>query len=302
MASEVAGVARLVNTLDPVTPLWYELEIERDGRRSRPVPPDVRLWKLTQVGSRYAVVTAFRGIRAGLILVDLVAASWGWLTPDDAASYQLVESSEVGGAASLRISRTALDSSATDWMWTGDEYVIRPVGSAKPSPAQLTVELRQWLVPGGTMEGLLLLPRRTHRPLPLVVDLHGGPLPGLRAGDLGHGGDWCDRGYAHFRPEFHSSGILGREAMWDQTRGQGLPDHDLEIEDVLLGTRQVVADSRIDGTRAVLIGFSYGGYLQRAPVRKTMITIAGQDHVFTQTGIQELIARSHAWISEVLDA
>ena len=114
MTSEVAGVAQLVNTLDPVTPPWYE-QIDRNGRRSRPVPPEVRLWTLTRVSSQYAVVAAFRGIRAGLLLVDLVAVSWRWLTPDDAASYQLVESSAVCGAAFLRISRTALDGSITDW-------------------------------------------------------------------------------------------------------------------------------------------------------------------------------------------
>ncbi|MGW0228127.1 alpha/beta hydrolase family protein [Actinopolymorpha singaporensis] len=99
------------------------------------------------------------------------------------------------------------------------------------------------------------------RTLPLVVDLHGGPIGAFQAGDVGNMAGWCARGFAAFRPEFRSSGILGPDAMWQAFRGAGLPCSDLEVEEVLAGVAAVADTGLLDTDRMFAIGHSYGAYL-----------------------------------------
>jgi dipeptidyl aminopeptidase/acylaminoacyl peptidase len=255
--------AQLVSDLDPVSsPRWYELEIDHAGRRTRPLPSSLRLRPplRSHADGRYLVLTAMRGIRAGLIQFDVRDQTWRWMTPDDDASYGF-EPETITAADKMPVIRIALDGTVTPWTDRADHsQASAGEGSGRP----IKVELRRWSTADGDLEGLLAVPQEATdqvTPLPLIVELHGGPQPGLRAGELDHAVEWCQAGYAHFQPEFRSSGILGRDALWHQYQRRGLPDNDPEIGDVITGTKDLLADGRIDRTRLILLGFSYGAYL-----------------------------------------
>jgi hypothetical protein len=252
--------AQLVSDLDPVSsPRWYELEIDHAGRRTRPLPSSLRLRPplRSHADGRYLVLTAMRGIRAGLIQFDVRDQTWRWMTPDDDASYGF-EPETITAADKMPVIRTALDGTVTPWTDRADHsQTSAGEGSGRP----IKVGLRRWSTADGNLEGLLAVPQEATdqvTPLSLIVELHGGPQPGLRAGELDHAVEWCQAGYAHFQPEFRSSGILGRDALWRQYQRRGLPDNDPEIGDVITGTKDLLADGRIDRTRLILLGFSYG--------------------------------------------
>jgi dienelactone hydrolase len=255
--------ARLVSDLDPVgPPRWYELELNQAGRRTRPLPLSLRLRSplRSDVDGRYLVLTAMRGIRAGLIRFDVHDQTWRWMTPDDDASYQPEPETVDDAATGMQVMRTALDGTVT--AWTGRQNHSR--ASAGVGSGPITVELCRWSTADGDLEGLLAVPGEATDPgipLPLIVKLHGGPQPGIQAGELDFAVDWCQAGYAYFRPEFRSSGILGRDALWHQYQRRGLPDDDPEIGDVITGTQDLLADRRIDARRVILLGYSYGAYL-----------------------------------------
>ncbi|GAA2756491.1 alpha/beta hydrolase family protein [Actinopolymorpha rutila] len=126
----------------------------------------------------------------------------------------------------------------------------------------MSCRLVRWEVPAGSLEGLLVVPTGgDRRTWPLVVDLHGGPIGAFQAGDVGNLAGWCARGFAVFRPEFRASGILGPDPMWQAFRGVGLPDRDLEAEEVLAGVAVVAGTGLVDTDRMFAIGHSYGAYL-----------------------------------------
>ena len=70
-------------------------------------------------------------------------------------------------------------------------------------------------------------------------------------------------------PEFRASGILGPEAMWQTFRGNGLPDHDLEAQEVLRGVAAVADTGLVDSKHTFVIGHSYGAYLLNRIVTTT---------------------------------
>jgi len=65
---------------------------------------------------------------------------------------------------------------------------------------------------GAELEGVLATPPG-YGPWPLVVDLHGGPVNGLRAGRQPDLERWCVHGFAAFAPDYRGRGIAGAGAM-----------------------------------------------------------------------------------------
>ncbi len=121
--------------------------------------------------------------------------------------------------------------------------------------------VRRWSRPEGQLEGVFIPPTGAEPPWPLVVDLHGGPVGALAAGDPNHLRAWCEQGFAAFAPDYRTSGILGREPMLAGFRAEGLPETDAVAGDVLSGIESLVAEGLADEAQLFLFGHSWGAYL-----------------------------------------
>lgn len=140
-----------------------------------------------------------------------------------------------------------------------DVVVLQPRG--EPAPPSVPVE-DVWVDgPGGRVQALLRRPLgldgQLARPLPLVVDVHGGPTyhdaDVFRASPAA----WVDHGFAVVQVNYRGStgyGSAWRDAL--ETR----IGH-VELEDVVAVRDRLVQDGIADGDRVVLAGGSWGGYL-----------------------------------------
>jgi dipeptidyl aminopeptidase/acylaminoacyl peptidase len=120
---------------------------------------------------------------------------------------------------------------------------------------------------GLAIEGLLLLPReRGSTPLPMVVDVHGGPTWSVKhAFDPGFALPLAAAGFAVFLPNYR--GNVG----WGQAYAKlnvGDPGG-AEFEDILRGIDWCVAAGFADPGRLGITGASYGGYLTAWAVATT---------------------------------
>lgn len=142
--------------------------------------------------------------------------------------------------------------------------VARP---AAPPPGAVPIgDAREitWTTRDGVrLGGLLITPEGADpaRPLPLWVDVHGGP-----EGGIGPDGalftatplEWQHRaaaGWAVFVADYRSSGVAGLRARVDAPKPVGL----VEVNDVLDGVDEVGRQHAVDGRRMVLAGHSAGG-------------------------------------------
>ncbi|HET6223183.1 MAG TPA: prolyl oligopeptidase family serine peptidase, partial [Dongiaceae bacterium] len=120
---------------------------------------------------------------------------------------------------------------------------------------------------GLAIEGLLLLPReRGSTPLPMVVDVHGGPTWSVKhAFNPGFALPLAAAGFAVFLPNYR--GNVG----WGQAYAKlnvGDPGG-AEFEDILRGIDWCVAAGIADPDRLGITGASYGGYLTAWAVATT---------------------------------
>jgi dipeptidyl aminopeptidase/acylaminoacyl peptidase len=165
----------------------------------------------------------------------------------------------------------------TGWVWlaSGSDhpeslcYAASPGGECKTlSTPELTTQrfrsvkaqLVQWQSDGLTIEGLLYLPpeaadRATNKKVPLIVDVHGGPL-----------GAWEDRyeewtgflighGWAILRPNPRGSSAYGVKFAAANKNDLGGGD----FHDVMAGVDAVLKQYPIDPDKLALMGYSYGG-------------------------------------------
>ncbi|PWD50719.1 S9 family peptidase [Serinibacter arcticus] len=126
-----------------------------------------------------------------------------------------------------------------------------------PAPPSVDVE-DVWVDgPGGRIHALLRRPAGAVEPLPVVVEVHGGPTwhesdsfaPDLAA--------WVDHGFAVLTVNYRGStgyGSLWRDALEAKV---GFT----ELEDVAAVHADLVARGVVDPARSVLAGASWGGYL-----------------------------------------
>jgi dipeptidyl aminopeptidase/acylaminoacyl peptidase len=120
---------------------------------------------------------------------------------------------------------------------------------------------------GLQLEGLVLLPReRAAGPLPMIVDIHGGPSWAARhAFNPGFALPYAAAGYAVFLPNYR--GNVG----WGQGFGRlniGDPGG-AEFEDILAGVDHCIAQGFARPDRLGVTGGSYGGYLTAWAVATT---------------------------------
>jgi dipeptidyl aminopeptidase/acylaminoacyl peptidase len=112
--------------------------------------------------------------------------------------------------------------------------------------------------PGGPIETWIASPAgAADRPLPTIVDVHGGPLgawaptPSLEVVLL------CARGYRVVLPNIRGSATYGGEWIRPQLGEWGGPD----AEDVHAALDHAVAIGLADPTRLGVLGLSYGGFM-----------------------------------------
>jgi dipeptidyl aminopeptidase/acylaminoacyl peptidase len=124
---------------------------------------------------------------------------------------------------------------------------------------------------GDTVEGVLELPPDSAegKPVPLVVDLHGGPTAAntFAAEYRIYTGRTLlpARGYAVLSPNYRGSTGYGDKFLTDLV-GQ---ENGVEVEDILAGVDALVERGVADRDRLAVMGWSNGGYLTNCVIAKT---------------------------------
>jgi len=135
------------------------------------------------------------------------------------------------------------------------DVVLRAPGPA--APPSVPVE-DVWVEgPGGRVHALLRRPPGVSGPLPLVVEVHGGPTAHDVDAFGAYVSAWVDHGYAVVQVNYRGStgyGSAWRDAL-DKRVGH------IELEDVLAVRDHLVDAGVADPARVVLAGASWGGFL-----------------------------------------
>ena len=111
---------------------------------------------------------------------------------------------------------------------------------------------------GMQVRGFLLLPRGTDPArVPLVAQVHGGPLNHFGAGYDGLAQLLANRGYAVFQSNFRGSTGHGRDYMFAAHGDYG---NGRVQQDIIDGVRYLLAHGIGDPQRVGIVGHSFGGY------------------------------------------
>ena len=133
--------------------------------------------------------------------------------------------------------------------------VLAPPGT--PAPPSVPVE-DVWVDgPGGRIHALLRRPAGAAGPLPLVIDIHGGPTAHDEDRFRPYPSAWVDHGYAVLQVNYRGStgyGSAWRDALEERV------GH-VELADVVAVRDHLVDTGVADPARIVLAGASWGGYL-----------------------------------------
>ncbi|GAA4350436.1 S9 family peptidase [Angustibacter luteus] len=139
------------------------------------------------------------------------------------------------------------------------EVLLAPPGAA--APPSVPVE-DVWVEgPGGRIHALLRRPAvdlvAPPRPLPLVIEVHGGPTHHDVDAFGAYPSAWVDHGYAVVQVNYRGS--TGYGSAWRDAL-EARVGH-VELEDVLAVRDHLVEIGFADPTKVVLAGASWGGYL-----------------------------------------
>lgn len=133
--------------------------------------------------------------------------------------------------------------------------------AAGTNPVKGVVEPVRWIAPDGTMiEGLLIRPDTEAADLPLLVDIHGGPIWSYRnrwAARSRAAGPLVARGFAVLLPNPRGSSGRGQDFARCVIGEMGGADTD----DFISGIDHLAALNVIDRDKVVLTGSSYGGFM-----------------------------------------
>ncbi len=137
--------------------------------------------------------------------------------------------------------------------------VLSPPG--EPAPPSVPIEDIWVEGPGGRIHALLRRPLPSSEtrtaPMPMVIDIHGGPT--AHDGDLfrAYPSAWVDHGYALLQVNYRGS--TGYGSAWRDAL-EARVGH-IELEDVVAVRDHLVDIGVADPARIVLAGASWGGYL-----------------------------------------
>lgn len=251
-------------------PFWYRMVVRRaDGEICDPLPGTLRLTGEAPAWSpdgRFVAVTAFQGIQVGVLRVTVpgtgsVGWEWTWMGslkgtyrhpavhPDGSVVATWQEPGRTPGLVHLT-------SGQEPQAWAVGGAVSDAVADPASGPNYQRV---CWSHGPSILEGVYVAPQGS-RHLPLVVDLHGGPINGLRYEPQPRWVHWCQQGYAVFAPDYRGSGILGQEEMLRTVSGADGAVEDV-CEDVLTGVDWLIGHGLADEDRLVLFGHSAGATL-----------------------------------------
>ena len=135
-----------------------------------------------------------------------------------------------------------------------------------------TIQLVQWQAPDGAeVEGILELPpdwKADDGPLPLVVEIHGGPTAAthyqFRFWIYGRT-LLAAKGYALLSPNYRGSTGYGDDFM----TGLVGRENDIEVKDILAGVDAMIERGIADPDRLGVMGWSNGGFLTNAIIAAT---------------------------------
>ncbi|MBY5993321.1 alpha/beta hydrolase family protein [Ferrimonas balearica] len=125
----------------------------------------------------------------------------------------------------------------------------------------------RWTAPDGSpVEGILELPhgyQKSDGPLPLVVQIHGGPTAAtpyaLQHRTYGRS-TFAARGWALLSPNYRGSTGFGDRFLVDLVGRE----HDIEVADIQAGVDNLIAQGLVDAEKLAVMGWSNGGYLTNA--------------------------------------
>lgn len=127
---------------------------------------------------------------------------------------------------------------------------------ADPSWRAVKASIVQWKSDGRTIDGLLYLPpEAASGKVPLVVDVHGGPLGAWSEYYSAFAQFLVGHGWAVLMP--NPRGSSGRGAAFAAANKNDLGGGD--YRDIMAGVDYVIANQPIDATRLAVYGYSYGG-------------------------------------------
>ncbi|WP_179756445.1 prolyl oligopeptidase family serine peptidase [Kineococcus aurantiacus] len=130
---------------------------------------------------------------------------------------------------------------------------------APGEPAPPSVDVRDVRVdgPGGRVHALLRVPAGSTGPWPTVVEVHGGPTAHDTDAFRPYCATWVDEGFAVVQVNYRGS--TGYGSAWRDAL-EARVGH-VELEDVVAVADHLVATGVADGSRLVLAGASWGGFL-----------------------------------------
>ncbi|MET0965094.1 MAG: prolyl oligopeptidase family serine peptidase [Nakamurella sp.] len=142
-----------------------------------------------------------------------------------------------------------------------DEVLLRPAGAQAPGSEPVS---DIWVDgPGGPIHALLGIPADPDRDgdhkrgWPTVFAVHGGPAAGDEDSFDASRAAWLDAGFAVVQVNYRGS--TGYGSAWRDALTERIGH--TELADIAAVYDQLVADGAVDPARAVIAGYSWGGYL-----------------------------------------
>jgi len=264
---------------DPPTSVWA---FPLAGGEPRNLTPgwDVEVGKIVALPGKpgTALVHAVRRVNGSLFFLDVAT---GETTPAGPQALRgrgsIMSASATDDAA--RFAAIWTDSATPEEVWLGSERKAAPVtefGKAFAGRLQPGEVVRWTSTDGVEVEGILIRPKGAEpgTPVPLVVEIHGGPSWQWEDRAMLNWHDWAqmlaDMGIAVLLPNPRGSTAYGAkfQALLQDDVGGG------EADDLISGAQAMVERGIADPARLGVGGWSWGGYLTARTVTRTTMFAA----------------------------